>query len=1034
MRLGQNYFVTCSTCGGLGHSASRCAARNYYHHQAIRAVLSGKADVETIREAIRTASPPAGVIIKRIVLTAVLLFLACNAFAQGLRSVAQVQAQGNLVQVVPFAPVVVCGYPATGPTPCTNLAATFDTPTLDNPCSSTAQIVIPTTHSCVSLSDAAGNFSFYAPSGNYTYFYKALGNWQGPYNAPFSSGGTTPFALVTNPASSTTNTVVPPNPTTIPIISQCPLGAAASLNCLQVNNLSGTTIFTVAQNGNVQVGTGAPGTVAGAQFLSSATTGTPPFTVASTTNVPNLNASSLSGNTFPAPGPIGGGTPSTSAFTSGSYTGQVTSTLATGTSPFAISSKTATANLNVESVAGFIGPVIGTVAPTCVVDGVIHATIATCSTALGTLGFSTSGTILSQIPEEFTADPFINFHGTIILGHQTGTGNTCRTTAPFNCYTTEVPLTLPTHLRVTGQGAASRTQGPYNSSSVINPGTSYPTKLGIPANATNWTGTGNHVPDFNCAATGGNLSNGTYPVVVWEELDRTGGTGGANATPGRSSGTFEIDVQCANGGAVQSIAFHAPTTLGTAPFNAKAIVTAVGTNGNFQSNGSSHAESGLVQTIGTNPQAIFCPGSPSTLDSSYGCDMTSGVITIKKIPVAKTGNTPPKIDESTCMIGFGTGVPGPGGSPSIGDPNIFGAKIDHVTLSGAMGGTNTNSPAANEPSCASIGINDQEQSGWEEVTFSGGFLNANIVSGMKSGNSTGRGLHMPSNDGPSPPAQGPGPAGTPFAFTAINATGVLTGTFAGCGSNACAGWRANVTGCPTAGNNLTNAEIVASTITTLDFSTTTSAEACGSGSVAGLLFRAVIVEGDGESNGGIRDLRDSTFAPRCSGCTNSPMIDHMVWMSGTATSLLADSIHCENDVGGDCFFVDNLASLFVTNLTGFSDTGFCMVQVSATADVVNAFVGKDGKTNASICNTGTGYTKTPTQNQGWNYSNQMAIDNLSAPSGITVGATPIIKSGAGAAAGNCTVGSVYLNTTAASASTVVYVCQPANNWSAVTVP
>lgn len=1028
MRLGQNYFVTCSTCGGLGHSASHCAARNYYHHQAIRAVLSGKADVETIREAIRTASPPAGVIIKRIVLTAVLLFLACNAFAQGggFQTVAQVQAQGNLVQVVPFAPVVVCGYPATGPTPCTNLAATFDTPTLTNPCSPTAQIVIPTTNSCVSLSDAAGNFSFNSSSGNYSYFYKALGTWHGPYNVTFSSGGTTPFALVTNPASSTTNTVVPPNPTTIPIISQCPLGAAASLNCLQVNNLSGTTIFTVAQNGNVQVGTGAPGTVAGAQFLSSATTGTPPFTVASTTNVPNLNASSLSGNTFPAPGPIGGGTPSTSAFTSGSYTGQVTSTLATGTSPFAISSKTATANLNVESVAGFIGPVIGTVAPTCVVDGVIHATIATCSTALGTLGFSTSGTILSQIPEEFTADPFINFHGTIILGHQTGTGNTCRTTAPFNCYTTEVPLTLPTHLRVTGQGAASRTQGPYNSSSVINPGTSYPTKLGIPANATNWTGTGNHIPNFNCAATGGHLSDGTYPVVVWEELDRTGGTGGSNTTAGRGSGTYEIDVVCANGGAVQSITFNAPTASGTAPFDAKAIVVAIGTNGNVQANGSSFAESGTVQTVGGVTQSVFCPGSPSSIDTSYGCDMTSGVITIQRIPVAKTGNTPPKIDESTCMVAFGTGIAGPA---NVGDPNIFGSKLDHITLSGAMGGTNTNVPASNEPSCGLLSINNQEQSGPEELTFSGGFLNANFLSGLKSGNSTARGLHMPSNDGPNPPAQGP------FTITqANNTTGLYTGTFTGCAANACAGWRVNITGFVTNPiDNLTNAEIVASSATTLDFSTKTVAEVHAAAG-AGLLFRAIIVEGGGESNGGIRKLTDTTLAPRCSGCTNSPMLDHMVWLSGTATSLQADSVHCENDVGGDCFFVDNLASLFVTNLTGFSDTGFCMVQVSATADVVNAFVGKDGKTNASICNTGTGYTKTPTQNQGWNYSNQMAIDNLSAPSGITVGATPIIKSGAGAAAGNCTVGSVYLNTTAASASTVVYVCQPANTWTAVTVP
>jgi hypothetical protein len=52
------------------------------------------------------------------------------------------------------------------------------------------------------------------------------------------------------------------------------------------------------------------------QFTSSVATGTPPLVVASTTNVANLNASSLGGATFAAPGPIGGGTPDTGTFTS----------------------------------------------------------------------------------------------------------------------------------------------------------------------------------------------------------------------------------------------------------------------------------------------------------------------------------------------------------------------------------------------------------------------------------------------------------------------------------------------------------------------------------------------------------------------------------------------------------------------------------------------------------------------------------------------------------------------------------------------
>jgi hypothetical protein len=59
-------------------------------------------------------------------------------------------------------------------------------------------------------------------------------------------------------------------------------------------------------------------------LTSTVATGTAPFTVTSTTNVANLNASSLSGATFAAPGAIGSGTASTGAFTDLSYTGTLT--------------------------------------------------------------------------------------------------------------------------------------------------------------------------------------------------------------------------------------------------------------------------------------------------------------------------------------------------------------------------------------------------------------------------------------------------------------------------------------------------------------------------------------------------------------------------------------------------------------------------------------------------------------------------------------------------------------------------------------
>jgi hypothetical protein len=42
--------------------------------------------------------------------------------------------------------------------------------------------------------------------------------------------------------------------------------------------------------------------------------------------------------------------------------------------------------------------------------------------------------------------------------------------------------------------------------------------------------------------------------------------------------------------------------------------------------------------------------------------------------------------------------------------------------------------------------------------------------------------------------------------------------------------------------------------------------------------------------------------------------------------------------------------------------------------------------------------------------------------------------GAGVPTSNCSIGSQYNNTAASSTSTVIYVCYPANTWTAVTVP
>ena len=65
-------------------------------------------------------------------------------------------------------------------------------------------------------------------------------------------------------------------------------------------------------------------TVTATQFISTISTGTAPFSVTSTTVVPNLNASALLGGTWAVPGTIGSTTPNSGAFSTLTATGNVT--------------------------------------------------------------------------------------------------------------------------------------------------------------------------------------------------------------------------------------------------------------------------------------------------------------------------------------------------------------------------------------------------------------------------------------------------------------------------------------------------------------------------------------------------------------------------------------------------------------------------------------------------------------------------------------------------------------------------------------
>lgn len=82
------------------------------------------------------------------------------------------------------------------------------------------------------------------------------------------------------------------------------------------SNLTGVSTIERANIGAGTPGTGAFTTVsASGPITSTVSTGTAPLVIASTTNVPNLNASLLNGGTFANPGAIGGTTPGAGTFT-----------------------------------------------------------------------------------------------------------------------------------------------------------------------------------------------------------------------------------------------------------------------------------------------------------------------------------------------------------------------------------------------------------------------------------------------------------------------------------------------------------------------------------------------------------------------------------------------------------------------------------------------------------------------------------------------------------------------------------------------
>jgi hypothetical protein len=173
--------------------------------------------------------------------------------------------------------------------------------------------------------------------------------------SPPAIGSTTPntgaFTILTVNSASTSAVTLSPTgsgtvtigPTTAGTINNMSVGATTA-STGAFTTLSASTSVSFSPSGaitlnpttagtinNMSIGATTASTGRFTTVTSTIATGTAPFTVTSTTNVANLNASSLSGATFAAPGAIGGTTASTGAFTTLSASTQAGTTTGSGT-------------------------------------------------------------------------------------------------------------------------------------------------------------------------------------------------------------------------------------------------------------------------------------------------------------------------------------------------------------------------------------------------------------------------------------------------------------------------------------------------------------------------------------------------------------------------------------------------------------------------------------------------------------------------------------------------------------------------------
>ena len=129
----------------------------------------------------------------RIFLLLLLAACAPAAFSQGYRFDSQISTDllttaipgtGNVLVLPTSAQVAFCNFPANA-VPCTNKATTYTSATLGTPCSTSTQITLTGSTTCVASPDVQQNWGVWVPSGQYSYTVTMGGVNFGPYVVNF---------------------------------------------------------------------------------------------------------------------------------------------------------------------------------------------------------------------------------------------------------------------------------------------------------------------------------------------------------------------------------------------------------------------------------------------------------------------------------------------------------------------------------------------------------------------------------------------------------------------------------------------------------------------------------------------------------------------------------------------------------------------------------------------------------------------------------------------------------------------------------